>query len=151
MGKKTVKILFFLYCIGMLWLMFGQRVRADRNGLPYWQAVSQHFNPIPFQTIRWFATVGNKTSNRYLLLHAFINLAGNVVMFIPLGGLLPAVWQKLGKFWKTLLMSAGIVLAAEVIQMLTLLGVCDVDDLILNLLGVMVGYGLWKLTARRQS
>ena len=71
-------------------------------------------------------------------------------MFVPLGIFLPGLWQKLRRFWKTLLLSALIVAAAEIVQMLTLLGSCDVDDLLLNLIGVMLGYGLWKVFSQRK-
>ena len=76
---------------------------------------------------------------------AVVNLVGNVVMFIPLGFGLPWANAPLRRFWKTLLVSAGIIILVETIQLITLLGHCDVDDLILNLIGVSAGYLLYFL------
>ena len=87
---------------------------------------------------------------RYNARHAFINLAGNVVMFLPLGALLPAANGKLRKFFRTFFLGLGLIVAVEVLQLFTLLGSCDVDDLILNLIGVTLGFILWKLRRRRK-
>ena len=67
-------------------------------------------------------------------------------MFIPLGFCLPWVHARLRRWWKTLLVSAGVILCVELTQLVTLLGHCDVDDLILNLIGVTMGYLLWAIT-----
>jgi glycopeptide antibiotics resistance protein len=77
--------------------------------------------------------------------HAFINLAGNVAMFVPLGYLLPAASEKKPTFFRTVLSAAGLIVTVEVLQLFTLLGSCDVDDLILNMIGVVLGFILWKL------
>ena len=72
-----------------------------------------------------------------------------MVMFVPLGWLLPAVWERLRAFFKTFFLSAVLICAVEAIQYVTTLGSCDVDDLILNLLGITLGYALWRLTHRK--
>lgn len=150
MGKNKVKYLFILYCAVMLWLMFGQRIGGS-NAETYAEALRLRLNLIPFRTIHWFATVGDKTSDAGLLRHAFINLAGNVVMFVPLGFFLPCIWERVRAVWKTFLWGLLLITVAELLQLLTLLGSCDVDDLILNLLGILLGYGIWKLTALLQN
>ena len=71
-----------------------------------------------------------------------------MVMFVPLGFLVPCIWQKTGKFgWHLLTMVLSIV-GIELIQLFTLLGTCDVDDLLLNLVGTTMGFLLWKLCCR---
>ena len=150
MGKNTAKCLFVFYCAAMLWLMFGQRIGGS-NAENYAEALRLHLNLIPFRTIRWFATVGDKTSDAGPLRHAFINLTGNVIMFAPLGFFLPCIWEQLRAVWKTLLWGLLLITAAELLQLLTLLGSCDVDDLILNLLGILLGYGIWKLVTLLQK
>ena len=143
-GTIVIKVLFWIYCAIMLWLLFGQRIGGGVNGT-YTEQLRSNLNLIPFKTILWFATVGNKTSNQYLLQHAFVNLTGNVVMFVPMGIFLPGIWHHMRSFWKLLLCFAGMILIVELLQLITLLGSCDIDDLILNVTGVMLGYGLWKL------
>ena len=45
---------------------------------------------------------------------------------------------------KTMLCSAAVMTVVEIIQLFTLLGSCDVDDLILNILGVFIGFIIFK-------
>jgi glycopeptide antibiotics resistance protein len=102
-------------------------------------------NLIPGVTIHRFMRVWNTPVYHRA---AIINLIGNVVMFIPLGFCLPWVFRRLGRLWKTLLVSAGIIILVEAVQLVTLLGHCDVDDLILNLIGVTIGYLLYAISAK---
>lgn len=69
-------------------------------------------------------------------------------MFIPLGFLLPRVFTGLNRFWKVFLSSGGIIVAVELVQLVTLLGTCDVDDLILNLAGTALGYGIHAIISK---
>lgn len=68
-----------------------------------------------------------------------VNLIGNVVLLVPVGLLLPFVIKNLN--WKTsflLAIAAGLLI--EGLQVLLQVGIFDIDDVILNALGVMVGY-----------
>ena len=143
-GTDIAKGLFCFYCVVILWLLFGQRI-GDGAGGTYSEQLHGNLNVIPFKTIIWFVTVGDKTSNQYLLRHAFVNLVGNVVLFIPAGFFLPCIWRSMRAFWKLLLCFTGLILAVEILQLITLLGSCDIDDLILNIVGATLGYGIWKL------
>lgn len=139
MKKKRIwPILFGLYSALMLWLLFDRTGYVE--GVPYGEQMK--LNLIPLQTIRLFLVVLDHP--RYWK-DAMVNLFGNILMFIPLGFLLPKVFPKLGRLWKTLLVTTVIIVAVEVLQLLTLLGICDIDDLILNVIGAAVGYGLYRL------
>ena len=146
--NRTIKAIlgaaFALYGVIMLWLLFGQRLGADIPGT-YWERLRDNINLIPFFTIREFIHAAQQTANPYLVRHAFINLAGNVVMFVPLGLFPPCLWEKLRRFGRCLLFAAGCIVLIEIIQLFSLLGSCDVDDLILNMLGVSIGYGLYRI------
>ena len=67
-------------------------------------------------------------------------------MFVPLGFLLPRVFPKLHSLPLVLLTTAGIITVVEILQLLTLVGSCDIDDLILNVAGSGLGYWIHKLT-----
>ena len=71
------------------------------------------------------------------------NVAGNAVMFIPSGILLPIVYRQLNSFWKTAAAGAFISLCAEILQLPFSSRASDIDDLILNTLGAAVGYGIY--------
>ena len=142
------RMIFEIYCAVMIFLLFLQRSpRAIDSG--YLQSLRDHMNLIPGDTIRRFLLVWNSPVYHRA---SIVNLVGNIVMFIPLGFGLPWVHERLRRFWKTLLLSAGIIILVELTQLFTLLGHCDVDDLILNLMGVAMGYCfflVWKKLGAR--
>ena len=142
--KTTLRFLFILYGLLMLWLLFGQRLSVDIPGT-YWERLRDNVNLTPFLTIKKFINTATITTNPYLVRHSFINLVGNVVMFIPLGFFPPYFWDKLQHFTHCMLWSTGCIVTIELIQLFTLLGSCDVDDLILNMVGATIGYGLYRL------
>ena len=131
-------VLFAIYCLAMLWLLFLYR-RAP-TGI-------RRYNLIPLQTIRRYLvgfTLG-WTSARLRI--ALVNLAGNVAVFVPLGWFLPRLFsaqRRLGWFLLTVLLAVS---AVELCQMLTTFGTLDIDDLLLNALGAVIGWTVWK-TAR---
>ena len=147
---KKVRILFWLYAAIMLWLLFGQRMGTPPVG-DYRQLLLENLNLRPFETLSRFWWVLEHSNQRGLMLHAFMNLGGNVVLFIPLGLFLPALWQKLDRFLPFFAYVAALIAAVELIQLFTLLGSCDVDDLILNLLGATLGFFLRRLWLLRKK
>ena len=143
--KTLRRFAFGAYCLLMVYLLFLQRGRSPIFGGGYVDTMLANLNLRPGAEIQRFLHVWNDP-----LYHraAVVNLVGNVVMFVPLGFGLPWANAALRRFWKTLLVSAGIIILVEITQLVTLLGHCDVDDLILNLIGVTVGYLLYAITAK---
>ena len=144
MDKRKFNIgLLAVYGAFMLWLLF------DRPGydpaIPYWEQVTQQLNPVPFRTLRLFANLLDSSVRSHILM-AVINLGGNIIMFIPLGLLLPKVFPKLATLFRILIVTAIVIIIVEITQLFTLVGSCDIDDLILNLLGAAIGYGIFKLS-----
>lgn len=70
---------------------------------------------------------------------AGINLAGNILPLIPIGFLLPLISKRM-TWKKALLLSFVTALAIETMQVLLDVGIFDIDDVILNVLGVMIGF-----------
>ena len=141
--NKLLKAGFAVYALLMLWLLFGQRLGYSKDG-EYSEMLLANINLVPFHTVGLFVRSLLRSENPALLRHAVINLAGNVVMFVPLGFFIPAVFVRMRTFAKTVLCSAAVVTVVEIIQLFTLLGSCDIDDLILNMLGVAVGFIIFK-------
>ena len=71
------------------------------------------------------------------------NVVGNMIMFIPTGIVLPVVYKRLNCFWKVVVVGAAISLCIELLQLPFASRATDVDDLILNTMGVAVGYGIY--------
>ena len=142
-SKYQKYILFFLYCAAMLWLLLARM--PNEAGVPFSVYLQTHFNPVPFRTIRRFSRLLRRP---YLVRIALRNLVGNIVLFTPLGYFLPDVSVRLRKFWVTFLAVAIIITTIELAQLFFMVGTCDIDDLILNLFGASLGYGLYRLSHR---
>lgn len=143
MKKKRIFlcVVFILYSLLLLyiWLFNG---RGKLYDIPLLEYVRRSVNFIPFLTVaHYLKSIGTGTIN---LKTIFINLAGNIFLFTPLGFLLPAVFPKLRRLWKSMLTVFLIVLTVESLQLVLQIGIFDIDDFILNLLGAALGYGLWK-------
>ncbi|MDL2323905.1 VanZ family protein [Ruminococcaceae bacterium OttesenSCG-928-A16] len=94
-------------------------------------------NLIPFKSNWQFVTSNNWE-------HAFLNLAGNVLIFSPIGFFLPLLWQRWQRFYKVALCGLAFTCFIEFSQ-LFIARYTDVDDIILNVLGTMLGYGVYAL------
>lgn len=75
------------------------------------------------------------------------NVLGNLAVFMPLGLLLPILTKDKSK--KILLYGFVLSLFIEVMQYILALGSSDIDDLLLNTLGTMVGYAIYKAVRRK--
>ena len=142
------RVVFGAYCALMLYLLFFQR-RAFLSEDTYLLTLQRNLNYIPGSMIRRYEML-IRSYPEYRR-GAIVNLLGNIGMFLPLGFCLPWAHVSLRRWWKTLLAAAGIVVCVELVQLVTLLGHCDVDDLILNLIGTAIGYAVWALTLRKKE
>ena len=149
--KKTrvVRILWYVFCAlyvcVMLWLLFFMRLgtaKAEfRRMTDYGQALSRHFDPLPGQVIiPSIKRVFTHPLSDAKTFRDFRNLAGNVVLFVPLGWILPYFLPFARKTKGFLLSAAALILLVEFTQAFTLLGFCDFDDLLLNVLGGWIGF-----------
>ena len=146
-NKRIIWALFALYCVAMAWLLFGQRLGQGQPDY-YWGELSARMNLTPGRTIRHFLALILQSGSGPLIRSAAVNLAGNVGVFVPMGLFLPLLWPPARRYWLAALIMAAVVTAVELVQLATHLGVCDVDDLILNLAGGSIGYGLYALFSR---
>lgn len=87
---------------------------------------------------------------------ARFNLIGNTVAFVPFGFLLPLTYRKRCSLFTVLLLGLMFVLFAEALQLYTNLGTFDVDDIILNMSAIFLGYlpvgisGMFRKTKKRK-
>jgi glycopeptide antibiotics resistance protein len=139
----TMFILFGVYVLAMIYLLFLQRLKYHFSGLSYSEYISSSINLIPFRTITEYAKSTIASSD--VLNYAFVNLSGNILMFVPFGFFLPTLWRKQRKISRFAATVCITVAAIELIQLFTTLGSCDVDDFIFNIIGAALGFGIWKL------
>ncbi|MBR2191231.1 MAG: VanZ family protein, partial [Eubacterium sp.] len=74
----------------------------------------------------------------------FKNLACNILMFMPFG-FLPPLFMKRNKVWQILIYGIIASFLIEVLQVLLAVGTGDIDDIILNAFGTLIGFGIYKL------
>lgn len=133
-NRLVVGIIFLMYLIVLFYFLFFAetmgRTDADR---------AYRYNLAPFREITRFIKY-RETLGTYALL---LNIVGNVLAFVPFGAFLPVVAPKCNKFWLTALYSLELSLLAELWQLVFRVGCFDVDDLMLNTLGGMLGFGLY--------
>lgn len=110
--------------------------------------VDGHIQPLVFDAAEAFPFRINLVPLIHLLDYENVrdiiwNVAGNAVMFIPSGILLPLVDRKLDSVWKTTAAGVFISLCTEILQLPFPSRATDIDDLILNTLGIVIGYGIY--------
>ncbi len=129
-------ILFLLYLSYLIYLTFF----SHRYGRGY---IHRSINLHPFRTIAEYAAA---SYNRSIIV---TNLFGNIAAFVPLGFLLPLIGGRkpIGVF-KAALAAAGVSIAVESLQYLFGVGAADIDDVILNTAGGILGYLALKLLYR---
>ena len=73
------------------------------------------------------------------------NLAGNIILFIPFGVLLPLAFrvERL-----TIVYGCAASILVEIIQLAFAMGAADIDDVILNTLGAVIGYFAYRIINR---
>lgn len=91
-----------------------------------------------FKTIRMYIDYSYK-------LNSFENLVGNVVVFIPFGFLLPYVMKSGRNFFVMLLNAFLFVAGIEIFQLFSAFGAFDVDDILLNCFGAVIGYFIYLI------
>ena len=102
-------------------------------------------NFVPFKTIVPELTqlIGREND-----LIDMVNLIGNIIPFMPIGLLAPLVFRSIS-WQKALVLGVVTGLTCEVMEVVFRVGIFDVDDIILNGLGVMIGYGVFVMFTRR--
>ena len=102
---------------------------------------SINYNLIPFRSM--------STQIEYITQWwALKNLLGNIIPFIPFGFLLPITYKKFSSMIGVFFTGLVSILIIEIFQFFTKLGSFDVDDIILNMIGIVCGYLIFLVINR---
>lgn len=135
MKALSTTIIFIAYLVVLL------RLVVFRNPL---ESALVGENLIPFETILMY--LNGKPS----LIIAIFNLVGNIALFIPLGIFASLLFRKTA--WRHILIGSALFsFVLETLQLILQVGSFDVDDILLNTLGVMLGYALFAAIKKRYS
>ncbi|MFI3214047.1 MAG: VanZ family protein [Eubacteriales bacterium] len=155
--ERVVKILFFLYLLVLIKvIIFKYPFSYLEEIMDTWEKGVvleglKQANFTPLKTIKMYIRY-------YDRLNSFENLFGNVIAFVPLGILLPLVHEKSKNFFVLLCNTFLLILGIELFQLYSAFGAFDVDDIILNMAGAIIGYvmiysmllyGKWKKQEKR--
>lgn len=115
--------------------------------------VDGKIQPLVFYKENWFPFRINWKPFVYLFDYpkfskVLLNVIGNTAMFIPLGIVWPSVFKKLDTPAKVIAAGVGYSLFIEILQLPFYDRVSDIDDLILNSLGYLMGYGIYILVKK---
>lgn len=136
-NKKLIKILFSIYILFLILFvvlkfdgsferiisLHNCIIENEKDGL-------RNINLIPFRTMSPYLKNITET-------YAFKNIAANIVAFIPLGFFISNKNPK--NVFKALIICLGVILSIELIQLFFKIGFFDVDDIILNFIGSLLG------------
>ena len=144
MKRKLFQAGFAAYLLLMLWLLF-----IRHRGIPaedYWMQLLGRINLVPFSSMGSMLRALWHNPYPGVLWTVVYNIGGNIVMFVPLGFFLRLLFPKCRPFLRCMGTVALIMATVELCQLFTLRGFCEVDDVMLNVLGAAIG---WLCAARR--
>lgn len=127
---KTIIVILLLAYLGLL---FNLTLISNQWDLPFEGGLVY---VVPFYTIARFIRRGGWPF--------VVNILGNLAAFVPLGFLLPLLRNRPTSYRWIALAGAGLSLTIEVLQLVSARRIFDVDDVILNTLGAVIGLALLR-------
>jgi len=127
-----LKRVFVFYCLLLLYIVFFTPNRYEG----YYQQSHMHLIPLEMTLD---GLKGPRGQHFWAYWYEYFgNLFGNIMLFMPMGFLLKAFNRKRST-WRIVLAGALISASIELLQYVFKIGVCDIDDVILNTLGTWSG------------
>ncbi len=133
-SRSLIRVASFFYTIALFYIVF---IGGERHVLLPWK---DRINLVPIRSLIRFYQTNPHQGRFYLIFSA--EIFGNILLFLPFGFILKCLYpykRNLTIVVYGLLLSMGI----EVTQLLLQIGICDVDDVILNTTGAVAGIFLY--------
>lgn len=141
--RAVLKIIFILYVAILCYFLFfadyyGRSFHLFGSGYlsELETFVCNHTNFCPFATVILY--VKGFMAGNVSLYALSVNLMGNFAAFMPFGFFLPYFFGCFKKTYWFLLTTISTVIVVEILQLVFMTGVCDIDDLILNVAGAYI-------------
>ena len=126
---------FIIYLASLFYFVFFASF-LDRN----FDNSEYRYNIYLFREIKRFWEYRGEIGKIWIL-----NIAGNVLAFMPFGFLLPIVSNRKVRIILTIILSFALSLLIELGQLVTRVGAFDVDDILLNTIGGFLGFLIYAL------
>lgn len=126
--------IFIIYSLIILYLLLHRSV----SPLPLHEYISSTVNFVPLKTIVAYfyqLFIGTMSFKNFT-----INIFGNILLFIPFGYVFVVLKPELKKSYRIYKLMFCVIVMIESLQLLLKVGCFDVDDILLNMSGVAIGY-----------
>lgn len=130
------KFAFRIYLVALICVLFWRPWTSPPED--YLSHLRLHSNLQPMRTIMLYFNLILHDYGLFLRIVALVNLLGNVVIFVPMGHYL----AKRFFLWQGVFIGLLTLTLIELIQWVTLTGSLDIDDILLNLTGILMGFAL---------
>lgn len=150
--QKVALFIFCVYLIGIFTVTLENRT-ADNVGdinIVLFSTINHMFSPTA-NYIKQKGLLRGLRALKWIGYPAWESIALNFLMLVPLGYLTPCCFRCINRWWKAVAVSFALTLIIESAQLVFKIGWFDVDDIFLNTLGALIGYGLYKAILRKSS
>lgn len=121
-----------------------------------YETLFRNINIVPLVTIiNNISQIGTAYNGDVLFMISLIvrNVGGNILLFIPLGFLAPIVWKKAKGLKSIIFLGLAVSITIELLQLLESFSggwgrVTDIDDVICNVLGTVIGYYIYAFISK---
>lgn len=140
-SKNLVYAVTAVYGLTLVYLLFLYRMGRDYP-FTYFEYLLHNINFIPLMSV--YNLVTTPVISKSIILEFAVNFIGNILLFVPWGFLMPLCFKKLEKFKPFILVTIVSIILIEAVQLFAMLGSFDIEDILLNTLGAVLGYLCYK-------
>ncbi len=132
----TILVFYIILSLSIIIFKYVSPLELLNEGRPIFRSI----NILPFRTIKGYLT-GTFYVSRSVVLK---NILGNIGLFIPLGIYLQLL-KKDKRIFVSIFFVIIISLSVEIIQFVLAIGAADIDDILLNCAGGIIGILFYRL------
>ena len=138
--RKNLLLFIFIIYLGLVLYLTIFSNMGRNISMTYIEYLKSAFNIIPFINLIQAINSGS-------LVSFFINTFSVLLLYLPLGIIIPLLLEN-SKYKKVILVSL-LVIIIEILQLLTTLGIFDINDIIVGFIGVSLGYLINKALKKK--
>lgn len=139
--KIVLNTSWWVYILGMLFILLVYNRLGHYNRFP----MEARISIFPFKTITLYAKELIRSFPYYFHNYIIRNFFGNLLLFLPYGFLAPLKHKAINSWFKMFLLAFITSSGIEAMQFITKVGICDIDDVIINVIGILMGYGIYRI------
>jgi glycopeptide antibiotics resistance protein len=146
--REIVLSVFFIYILCLIGVtLLPMRIVFDGNN--HWFSVN--LIPVIGTVKEVIKTTTDPNMHDYMMIRFWVkNILGNAVLLLPLGVMMPTLWNKYNSMVKITTIAFCVSLSIEIIQLASVYfgnfgRAFDIDDILLNTVGASIGFIFYKM------